>query len=87
MESFKSKVLSIVKDIKAGETLSYQEVAKRAGNIEACRAVGMILNKNYDLSIPCHRVIRKNGQVGGYNRGVDEKMKKLKNEGIKKIIN
>ncbi|MDO8555254.1 MAG: MGMT family protein [bacterium] len=39
----------------------------------AYRAVGNILNKNHDPKIPCHRVIRTDGKLGGYNRGVIKK--------------
>lgn len=77
---FKDNVLKIVANIAKGKTLSYKEVAALAGRPKACRAVGNILNKNYDPKIPCHRVIRSNGQLGGYNRGVAKKEKLLKQE-------
>jgi O-6-methylguanine DNA methyltransferase len=73
MPSFTQKVLQIVKKIPKGQTLSYKQVAAQAGNPKAYRAVGNILNKNYDPQIPCHRVIRSNGQLGGYNRGQELK--------------
>ncbi len=78
--SFREKVLHIVKKIPKGKTMSYKEVARKAGSPRAYRAVGNILNKNYDPQIPCHRVIRANGKIGGYNRGQEEKVKKLKQE-------
>lgn len=78
--TFKEKVLKIVSKIPKGEVLTYKEVAIRAGNSQACRAVGNILNKNYDMQIPCHRVIRSDGKTGGYNRGSKLKIKKLKDE-------
>lgn len=65
MKTFKEKVLEVVVAIPAGQTLSYKEVAERAGSPRAYRAVGNILNKNYDPRIPCHRVIRSNGSLGG----------------------
>jgi len=80
--SFKEKVLKIVSDIPKGEVLSYQKVAEKAGNSRAFRAVGNILNKNYDPKIPCHRVIKSNGTVGGYNRGSKKKINILKSEGF-----
>ena len=80
MTSFKKKVFAVVKKIPLGTTLTYKEVAKRAGYPKAFRAVGNVLNTNYDLDIPCHRVVRRNGEIGGYNRGVVEKRKLLKNE-------
>lgn len=72
---FSQKVLKIVSGIEKGGTLSYGEVARLAGNPKASRAVGNILNKNHDPKIPCYRVIRSGGQLGGYNRGA--KLKKL----------
>lgn len=79
---FKEKVYEVVKKIPKGKVLTYKEVAKRAGNEKASRAVGNILNKNYDPSIPCHRVIRADGKIGGYNRGSYLKEKILKLESI-----
>lgn len=80
MISFSQKVLLIVKDIPKGRVLTYKEVAKKAGKPKAYRAVGNILNKNYNPDIPCHRVIRSDGKFGGYNRGVDKKRKLLQIE-------
>lgn len=77
---FRQKVLDVVRKISAGQTLSYKQVAKKAGSPNAYRAVGNILNKNFDPKIPCHRVICANGKIGGYNRGKEEKIKRLKNE-------
>lgn len=82
MNNFSEKVYRIVKKIPKGKVLTYKEVAKRAGKPKSYRAVGNILNKNYDLEIPCHRVIRSDGKIGGYNRGVVNKRKILKKEGI-----
>lgn len=77
---FKEKVLKVVSKIPKGKTLTYKEVAKFAGSPNAYRAVGNIISKNYDPKIPCHRVIRSDGVVGGYNRGVENKIKLLKKE-------
>lgn len=77
---FKEEVYRIVKNIPAGSVLTYKEVAERAGSPKAYRAVGNILNKNYDPSIPCHRVIRSDGTTGGYNRGSHRKHTLLKKE-------
>ncbi len=78
--NFSEKVLEIVRGIPLGKTLSYKEVAGRAGRARAYRAVGNILNKNYDSKIPCHRVIRSDGRPGGYNRGVARKKLLLRRE-------
>lgn len=83
MKSFKQKVLAVVSKIPKGKTLTYKEVAKRAGNPRASRAVGTIMSKNYDPEIPCHRVVRSDGRPGGYNRGAEMKIRILKAEGAK----
>lgn len=83
MASFQEKVYEIVKKIPRGKVLSYQKVAQRAGRPKAWRAVGNILAKNKNPHIPCHRVIRADGKIGGYNRGAKKKMELLKKEGIK----
>lgn len=80
MKTFTQKVYDIVAKIPEGSVLTYKQVAIKAGNIKACRAVGNILNKNYDPNIPCHRVIRSDGKTGGYNRGAGNKIKILKRE-------
>ncbi len=79
-QPFSQKVYEVVSAIKKGETLTYVEVAKLAGSPNAARAVGNILNKNYNPKIPCHRVIRSDGTIGGYNRGLDAKAKLLREE-------
>lgn len=78
---FANKVLRVVARIPKGKVLSYKEVARRAGKPKAYRAVGNILGKNRDSKIPCHRVIRSDGKIGGYNRGEKNKIKILKKEG------
>jgi len=82
MISFQEKVYRTVRKIPKGKVLTYKEVAKLAGNPRACRAVGNILNKNRDPKIPCHRVIRNNGKVGGYKDGPQKKFYSLKKEGV-----
>ncbi|BFT94176.1 MAG: hypothetical protein MNSN_07720 [Minisyncoccus archaeiphilus] len=80
MTSFIEAVYTVVRNIPKGEVLTYKEVAERAGRPKAWRAVGNILNKNYDVNIPCHRVIRSDGGLGGYNRGGDVKKRILEEE-------
>lgn len=81
-KTFTEKVREIVRKIPKGKTMSYSEVAEKAGNRKAARAVAMIMSKNYDPRVPCHRVIRANGALAGYNRGgIDAKRKILINEG------
>ena len=80
---FSNGVYRIVKKIPEGDFLTYRMVAKKAGYPKAWRAVGNVLNKNKDPRISCHRVIRSDGKIGGYNRGKKKKMLLLKKEGIK----
>ena len=81
--SFAEKVYSIVKKIPKGKTMTYKEVARKAGSANAYRAVGNLMSKNYDPSIPCHRVIRSDGRIGNYNRGGEKvKIKLLQKEKI-----
>ena len=79
---FQEKVYEIVKKIPRGKTLTYKKLARLAGSPRAFRAVGNILNKNRDKKIPCHRVIRSDGTIGGYNKGVWKKIGLLKKEGV-----
>ena len=79
--TFREKVYKIVKKIPKGKTLSYKTVAKLASRPGAWRAVGNILNKNPDpKTIPCHRVIRSDGKIGGYKGGTKKKIALLKKE-------
>jgi len=71
--TFKEKVFDVVKKIPSGKVLTYKEVAHLAGSPKAWRAVGNILHSNYNNEIPCHRVVRADGKIGGYNRGVQQK--------------
>ncbi len=67
---FAQKVYLIVSKIPAGKTMTYAEVARKAGKPGASRAVGSILGKNKDPKrVPCHRVIRSDGGMGGYAFG------------------
>lgn len=70
----------MVRKIPVGQTLSYKEVAQLAGSPRAFRAVGQIMKQNWNSEIPCHRVIRSDGSLGGYNRGAAEKAKRLLEE-------
>lgn len=79
-KTFGERVSQIVGQIPKGKTLTYKEVARMAGRPKAFRAVGNILNKNYNPEIPCHRVIRSDGKPGGYNRGAGKKKELLEKE-------
>ena len=82
--SFADTVRAIVRAIPKGETMTYKEVAIKAGNPKAARAVGAIMRANYRDDIPCHRVIKTDGSLGHYNRGGTERKRYLlKKEGVK----
>lgn len=81
--SFSEKVKDVVRKIPQGKTMSYKEVGAEAGNPNGARAVARIMSANYDPTVPCHRVIRTDGKLAGYNRGgIDAKRKMLQNEGV-----
>ncbi len=79
---FTQKVYDVVRGIPTGATLTYKEVAKLAGSPRAFRAVGNILNKNFNPAIPCHRVVKSDGTSGGYNRGTKLKEEILRTEAL-----
>jgi len=83
MTDFQARVLAVVKCIPKGQVLSYKEVAARAGSPGAYRAVGSVMKNNHDLLVPCHRVIKSNGEPGGYNGGEKEKELRLISENAK----
>ena len=74
---FTEKVRAVVRTIPKGKILTYKEVARKAGNSNAARAVGSIMAKNFDPNIPCHRVIRSDGKIGNYNRGGEAKKREI----------
>lgn len=78
--TFTTRVLKVVSAIPSGSTMTYGQVAAAAGSPRAYRAVGTILSHNYDPNIPCHRVIRSNGEAGEYNRGKERKQHLLDQE-------
>jgi len=82
VRKFQSAAYKVVAKIPRGGVLSYQDVAKKAGSPRACRAVGNIMNRHQIKGLPCHRVIRADGSVGGYFWGTEKKIKRLKKEGV-----
>ncbi len=78
LTKFQWKVLEVTAKIPIGETRSYKWVAEKVGSPKAVRAVGQALKKNpYPVTIPCHRVIRQDGSLGGYSGGSQAKKAKL----------
>lgn len=83
--NFFAEVLELVKKIPEGKISTYKLVAAQLGykSSIAARAVGRALHKNFrPINVPCHRVVKSNGEVGGYSLGVIKKVALLKSEGI-----
>jgi methylated-DNA-[protein]-cysteine S-methyltransferase len=79
---FQAKVWMTLRDIPAGQTWSYQDLARRVGSPAAVRAVGAANGANpIPLVLPCHRVIGKNGKLVGYGGGMPRKQWLLRHEG------
>ena len=82
---FQLKVWSYLKKIPKGKVKTYAQVAKAIRKPKAVRAVANAIGKNpFPPKIPCHRVIRSDGKLGGYSAkgGIKTKKKLLKNEGF-----
>ena len=83
---FQKIVWTEIKKIPKGETITYKELAIKIGKPKAYRAVASACAKNPLLEIiPCHRVIRSDGKMGGYmgKKGIERKKRLLESEGIK----
>ena len=73
----------MVKNVPRGFVTTYKELAERSGSPGSPRAVGNLLAKNNKLVIiPCHRVVKSDGSLGGYVRGTTEKRELLQKEGV-----
>ncbi len=71
-------------EVPQGMVTTYGELARAVGLKNGQRAIGRIMNKNpYPVIIPCHRVIKSNGDIGGYAWGEKIKTNMLSNEGVK----
>jgi methylated-DNA-[protein]-cysteine S-methyltransferase len=80
---FERRVYRAVLKIPEGELRSYKWVARRIGRPKAFRAVGNALKRNNRApAIPCHRVVRSDGSIGGYSKGLKLKRALLRSEGI-----
>lgn len=82
---FQRKVWKYLKKIPKGKTKTYSQVALAIGSPTSIRAVANAIGKNpYPPKIPCHRVIRSDGSLGGYSGkgGIKTKRMLLKNEGV-----
>lgn len=87
LTQFQKKVYDIVRGIPEGKTLTYKQIASEIGRPKAYRAVGNALNKNpfsFRLGgdVPCHRVVRSDGTIGGFASGSIKKLQLLRKEGV-----
>lgn len=78
------KIYKKLLEVPEGKITTYGELAKAVGIKNGQRAVGKIMNKNpYPVIIPCHRVVKSDGKIGGYAYGQNVKIKMLTKEGVK----
>jgi len=85
--SFFMRIWTGAQEIPYGELRSYKWLSERAGT-KGYRAVGAALARNpFPILVPCHRVIKKNGNLGGYSAGLEIKKKLLEIEGTLKNVN
>ena len=78
------KVYKKLLEVPKGKITTYRDIAKAIGLKNGQRIIGKIMNKNpYPVIVPCHRVVKSDGKIGGYAWGEKVKAKMLSNEGIK----
>ena len=71
---FQQKVWAALQEIPAGTTVTYTDIANRIGTPRAVRAVGTACGQNpVSIAVPCHRVLRGDGSLGGYRWGLERK--------------
>ncbi len=81
---WQKRVLALTKKIPRGRVTTYQLLAQGLGDPKSARAVGQALNKNpFLVKIPCHRIVKSDGCLGGYQGGRKSKINLLRKEGIK----
>jgi AraC family transcriptional regulator of adaptative response/methylated-DNA-[protein]-cysteine methyltransferase len=79
---FQQRVWQALRDIPAGETASYSDIAHRIGSPHSVRAVAQACGaNNLAVAIPCHRVVRSDGALSGYHWGIERKRALLQREG------
>lgn|GEM_PF-984542 len=83
LTAFQRDVYKWVQQIPRGKVMTYAQIAHALGMPQAMRAVGNALNKNIFFDVPCHRVVRSSGNVGGYAWGTDKKIAVLRKEGVR----
>lgn len=82
--NLEQKVYKKLTEVPQGKVTTYVDLAKAVGLKNGQRVIGQIMKKNpYPVIIPCHRVVKSDGKVGGYAFGEDIKTNMLQKEGIK----
>ena len=82
--NLEQRVYKKLLDVPKGQITTYGELAKAVGLKNGQRVIGKIMNNNpYPVIVPCHRVVKSDGKVGGYAFGQNIKKNMLLNEGIK----
>tara|TARA_Y100000296_G_scaffold79163_1_gene102762 strand:- start:1446 stop:1760 length:315 start_codon:yes stop_codon:yes gene_type:complete len=81
-KTFNERCYDLLRKVPKGKITTYKEISKALG-IKAYKVVGNAMNKNpYAPKVPCHRIIKSNGEIGGFASGIKNKIKLLKKEGI-----
>ncbi|QBR00180.1 bifunctional DNA-binding transcriptional regulator/O6-methylguanine-DNA methyltransferase Ada [Paraburkholderia pallida] len=81
--AFQERVWQALREIPPGTTASYSDIAERIGTPKATRAVAQACGANHiAVAIPCHRVVRQDGNISGYRWGVDRKRELLRREAV-----
>lgn len=66
--TFQQQIIEVTRKLKYGETITYGDLAARAGRLRAARAVGTVMSSNrFPIIVPCHRVVGTGGGLGGYS--------------------
>lgn len=85
--AFQERVWQALREVPPGTTVSYGEIAERIGSPKAFRAVAQACGANHiAVAIPCHRVIRRDGDLSGYRWGIERKRELLEREGIQMAV-
>ena len=83
MTRFQSDCYEALKKVPKGKVITYGGLARMIGRPKAHRAVGSAMNKNpYAPQVPCHRVVKSNGDLGGFATDIEVKIKRLQEEGV-----
>ena len=88
MTPFQSECYKALEQVPPGKVISYAGLAEMIGRPKAHRAVGSAMNKNpFAPKVPCHRVVKSNGEIGGFADDINVKIKRLHKEGVEVLDN